>query len=69
MARIAVVRIEDNVCVNMVVAEVSDPAPDGCFFVDVDNTPCNIGWVYDPVVNDFTDPNPPPPDPNEGGSG
>lgn len=60
MSRIAVVRNEDNVCVNIIVAEANDPAPGGCFLVDIDNTLCNIGWVYDPLVNDFVDPNPPP---------
>lgn len=60
MARIAVVRNEDNVCVNIIVADVYDPAPEGCFFVDVDNMACDIGWIYDPVMNDFTDPDAPP---------
>lgn len=58
MARIAVVRIADNVCISMCVAEVTDPPYDGTFLVDIDNMACDIGWIYDPVVNDFT----PPPD-------
>lgn len=59
MARIAVVRIEDNLCVSLCVAEVTDHPYAGTFFVDVDNTPCDIGWIYDPIMNDFINPNPP----------
>lgn len=60
MARCAVVRSADNVCTNIIMASTQDPAPDGCFLVDVDNMACDIGWVYDPVMNDFVNPNPPP---------
>lgn len=62
MARIAVVRIEDNVCVSICIADVNDPPYEGTFLVDIDNMACNIGWIYDPVIGDFTDLNPPPPD-------
>lgn len=65
MARIAVVRESDNVCINIIVADVSDPAPIGCLFLDIDNIACDIGWIYDPIIGDFVDPNPPPPE--EGG--
>ena len=65
MARIAVVDIQTNIVVNTIMADVGDPAPEGCFFVDVDNLQCDIGWAYDPVVIDFINPNPPPP-PGEG---
>jgi hypothetical protein len=63
MPRIAVVRDEDEVVVNIIVAEVSDPCQDGCYHVDVDNTPCGIGWKFDPVVIDFLPP--PEPEPTE----
>lgn len=65
MARIAVVRSFDNVCVNVIMADVHDPVHSDYFLVDVDNMNCDIGWVYDPVVNDFINLIPPPPD--EGG--
>lgn len=57
MARIAVVRNEDNICVNVIIAEVTDLAPIDSFLIDVDNMMCDIGWRYDPIVNDFIDPN------------
>jgi len=64
--RTAVVSAETNVVINVVVADASgDVAPDGCFLVDVDNFVCAIGWVYDQIVNDFSDPNPPDPSPVE----
>jgi len=60
--RTAVVSAETNEVLNVVVADASrDVAPDGCFLVDVDHFVCAAGWVYDPVVNDFFDPNPPEP--------
>ena len=43
-------------------ADVSDPPYADTFFVDVDHTACDVGWIYDPIVNDFVNPNPPPPD-------
>ncbi len=47
MAVCAVVRIIDGVVVNRIMAEASDPAPDGCMLVDVGTTtPCGIGWTY-----------------------
>lgn len=63
--RCAVIDIATNTVVNMIVADAAiDAAPGGCLLVNTDG-PCNIGWVYDPVVNDFTDPNPPPPSEEE----
>jgi hypothetical protein len=61
MSKCAVVQQSDNVCVNLIIAEASDPAPDGCFLVDIDNMACDIGWIYDPIMNDFINPAPPPP--------
>lgn len=56
MAKCAVVRQEDNVCINIIVAEATDAPQVGCFLVDVDNMFCNIGWIYDPVIIDFKPP-------------
>lgn len=58
MARCAVVLSADNVCINIIMAETTDLPPDDCILVDVDYIDCEIGWVYDPVVGDFVDPNP-----------
>lgn len=50
-----------NKVVNVIVVENLDCIPaDGCFLIDADYSTCQIGWFYDPVVNDFVDPNPPP---------
>lgn len=65
MARIAVCQSEPlengrHLVVSLCVAEVTDPPYAGTFFVDADNAPaCAIGWEYDPIVNDFVNPNPP----------
>jgi hypothetical protein len=57
--RAAVVNIETMVVANIIVADAAlDTAPSGCFLVNTEG-PCNIGWVYDDVMNDFVDPNPP----------
>lgn len=63
----AVVRIEDNVVVGIIVADAATDVPyAGTFLVDVDNIFCRIGWVYDPRIGDFVDPNPLPEVPVEG---
>jgi hypothetical protein len=37
-----------------------DPAPEGTILVGLpDDSPVNIGWIYDPATGQFTDPNPP----------
>jgi hypothetical protein len=59
--RAAVVEIATNIVVNVIVVEsLNDISPDGCFLVDADHAICAIGWAYDPVINDFIDPSPPP---------
>lgn len=64
--RTAVVSAETNIVVNVIVADAAtDVAPDGCFLIDVDNFVCAVGWVFDPVVNDFYDPRPPESSPRE----
>lgn len=62
MARCAVVQNSDNIVVNIIIADASvDLAPDGCKLIDIDNFPmAGVGWIYDPVMNDFT---PPPEEP------
>lgn len=58
----AVVRIEDNVVVGIIIADAATDVPYvGTFLVDVDNLPCRVGWTYDPRIGDFVDPSPPPP--------
>jgi hypothetical protein len=42
-----------------VVESLNDISPDGCFLVDADHSTCQIGWVYDSIINDFVDPDPP----------
>lgn len=65
--RCAVIDIATNIVVNMIVADAAvHAAPDGCLLVNTD-APCDIGWIYDPVLGDFTNPNPPPPDEEETG--
>ena len=57
--RSAVVRLEDNVVVNIIVAPPTEPAQEGCYLVDVsDGKFCNIGWVWDGTT--FYDPDPQP---------
>tara|TARA_R110000868_G_scaffold19150_5_gene82792 strand:+ start:4405 stop:4599 length:195 start_codon:yes stop_codon:yes gene_type:complete len=57
--RCAVVNLQTNIVMNVIVADAAvDPAPGGCFLVNTEGS-CNIGWVYDDVMNDFVDPNPP----------
>lgn len=58
----AVIDQTTNVVINRIVATASIALPpDGCYLVDITDVVCDIGWVYDPVSNSFTDPNPPPP--------
>ena len=59
--RCAVVQNSNNVVVNLIMADPSaDPAPEGTTLVGLpDDSPVNIGWIYDPATGQFTDPNPP----------
>ena len=59
--RCAVVRNSDNIVVNLIMAGPSvDPAPEGTILVGIpDDSPVDIGWIYDPETGQFTDPNPP----------
>jgi hypothetical protein len=59
MARIAVCQTSDNVVVNVILAEVTDPAyPDTQFIEILDGVWCDIGAIWNGT--DFTNPNPPP---------
>ena len=59
--RCAVVQNFDNVVVNLIMADPSvDPPHEGTILVGLpDDSPVNIGWIYDPATEQFTDPNPP----------
>jgi hypothetical protein len=58
MKRYAVVNQENKVENIIVWDEASQWAPpEGRFIVNVEETPCDIGWVHD--NGQFTDPNPP----------
>jgi len=59
--RCAVVQNFDNSVVNLIMADPSvDPAPEGTILVGLpDDSPVNMGWIYDPATGQFTDPNPP----------
>lgn len=57
--RSAVVRTIDNVVINIIIAPPTEPAPKGCFLVDIsDGRFCDIGWIWDGT--DFYNPNPEP---------
>lgn len=60
----AVVEQDTLIVVNIIVADpVTDPPPVGCVLIGLTpDEPCNIGWLYDPATNTFSDPNPPPPE-------
>lgn len=57
----AVVSQDTLIVINIIVADpVIDPPPVGCVLVGLaDGEPCDIGWLYDPSTNTFSDPNPP----------
>ena len=56
----AVVETVNLTVINIIMADPSDPAPDGCFLVGLAlDQACGIGWIYDPATGVFTDPNPP----------
>lgn len=57
----AVCRLSDGLVMNIIIANPSDPAPDGCQLVEVmTGQPCNIGWYWNGQT--FVDPFPPMPD-------
>ena len=43
----AVCRLTDGLVMNTIVADPTDPAPEGCQLVEImTGQPCNIGWFY-----------------------
>lgn len=65
--RCALVDNLTNIVVNIIIADPAvDPSPEGYTLIGLlDDSPVAIGWLYDPVTETFTDPNPPPPPPPE----
>ena len=61
----ALVQNNDETVINLIVADPSVyPAPEGCTIIGIpDDSPVQIGWIYDPATGQFTDPNPPAPEP------
>lgn len=59
--RCAVIQNSDNTVINLIMADPSvDPAPENTILVGLpDDSPVDIGWIYDPATGQFTDPNPP----------
>lgn len=46
-ARCAVCRLDDGLVVNVIMADPSDPAPDGCRLVGVmEGDYLDIGWIW-----------------------
>ena len=59
MARIAVCQTSDNVVINVILAEVTDPAYPNTYFIEIkDGIWCDIGAIWNGT--DFTNSNPPP---------
>lgn len=60
--RCALINNSTKIVANVIVADPAvDPAPEGYILVGLpDDSPVSIGWIYDPVTGQFTDPNPPP---------
>jgi hypothetical protein len=56
MSVCAVVRNEDNVVINKIIAEPTDLPQDGCYLVLIpEGSMCDMGWVWD--GSNFVDPN------------
>lgn len=57
ITKCAVVQESDDVVINIIIADPDvDPPPLGCILIDVANTPCDIGWIYDPATGTFSPP-------------
>jgi hypothetical protein len=56
--RAAVVDLETDIVVNIIVADASrDIAPEGTLLVNLEETsPCSPGWIYDPATGNFMEP-------------
>lgn len=58
----AIVNKNTMIVENIIVADpITDDPPVGCILVGMAySEPCDIGWIYNPAINTFSDPNPPP---------
>ena len=56
MSNCAVIQISDNIVVNKIVAEPTDPTSEGTYLIQYDDMPCDIGWIWDGTQ--FINPNP-----------
>jgi len=55
----AVVGLQDNIVYGVIMADPTDPPPDGCFLVGLsDGVLCLVGWLYDPETGLFYSPTP-----------
>lgn len=56
----ALVNKDTFIVENMIVADPAiDPPVGDYLMIDITNLICNIGWTYDPINNNFINPNPP----------
>jgi hypothetical protein len=60
--KLAVVDLETNIVMNIIVADEDCAPPDGCFLVNVDDIWCDMGALYDPATGAFVDISPPVPE-------
>ena len=60
--RCAMINSTTNIVETVIIADPAiDPAPDGYILVALPaDSPAWVGWIYDPVTQTFTDPNPQP---------
>lgn len=53
----AVVQNADNIVINIIFADPTDPAQIGCFLVGLQpEQNCQIGYIYDPATGTFSAP-------------
>ncbi len=45
--RCAVCQLSDGLVINIIIASIYDPAPEGCQLIEIMNEqPCDIGWFW-----------------------
>ena len=55
--RCAVVEISTYLVQNVVIADPSDPAPEGCWLIGIsDDDACASGYTYNPATGTFSPP-------------
>lgn len=65
MKQCGVINTETNILENIIVADINTDLPHpGAYFIDLTSEEVrksygrfNIGWIYDPLTNSFTNPN------------